>query len=193
VRLIYLGISGARISLQMTAVTIAGSTCCSARVSVLNPDGSVVVSPTLFGTAGGFVDTRTLGQSGLYTIIVDPDIANTGSATLSLFDVPTDPVVPIVLGGPAGTLSLGTPGQNGSLTFNGTGGQQVTVHVTGNTASTITVRLLRPDGTIMTTTVSAAASFNLTTQTLPVAGTYTITVDPSGSNKGNINVNVTTP
>ncbi len=187
------GVAGRRVSLQLTAVTIAGSTCCSARVSILNPDGTVLVSSTYFGTSGGFVDTRTLGQSGTYTIVIDPDAANVGGVTLSLFDVPADPVVPIGVGGPAGTLTLGTPGQNGSLTFSGTSGQQATVHVTGNTAGTITVRLLRPDGTTITTSLSSATGFNLTTQTLPVSGTYTITVDPGGPNTGIVNVNVTSP
>jgi hypothetical protein len=33
----------------------------------------------------------------------------------------------------------------------------------------------------------------LTTQTLPTSGTYTISIDPSVANTGNINVSVTTP
>jgi hypothetical protein len=36
-------------------------------------------------------------------------------------------------------------------------------------------------------------SFNLSTQTLPVTGTYTIVIDPSDANIGSIVVSVTSP
>ena len=56
-----------------------------------------------------------------------------------------------------------------------------------------TVRLLKPDGTQLTSSTSSSASFNLSTQTLPTTGTYTIVVDPSAANTGSINVSVTNP
>lgn len=48
-------------------------------------------------------------------------------------------------------------------------------------------------GGIQTLVTSSAASFNLATQTLMVTGTYTVTVDPSVINTGNITVAVTSP
>jgi len=56
-----------------------------------------------------------------------------------------------------------------------------------------TVSLLRPDQSVQTFTTSAAGSFNLATQTLATAGTYTVVIDPSGPNMGNISVRVTSP
>lgn len=91
-------------------------------------------------------------------------------------------------------MPLTVPGQNGSLTFSGGSGQQVTVRITGNSVGTVTVKLVRADGvTVMTSTLSSNTSFNLATQTLPAAEIYTISVNPSGSGAGSLNVAVTSP
>ena len=91
-------------------------------------------------------------------------------------------------------VPLGIAGQNGSLTFSGTQNQHVTVHVTGNTMGDVSVKLLSSDGqTVLAQFLSSGSSFNLLTATLPTAGTatYTITVNPSTTNTGTLNVNVT--
>ena len=66
------GVAGRRVALQLAGVTIGTSGCCAARVSILKPDGSTLVSPAYFGTNGSFVDTRSLPETGVYTILVDP-------------------------------------------------------------------------------------------------------------------------
>ncbi len=116
----------------------------------------------------------------------------TGSLTLTLYDVPADTTGTVSLGGPT-TVALATPGQNGTLAFAGTSGQQITVRLTSNSFGWLTVRLLRPDGTVLTSQVDFAGSFNLSTQTLAVTGTYTIVIDPSDVNTGSIIVSVTSP
>jgi hypothetical protein len=187
------GTAGQRISLKMTSVTIGTSTCCSTRVSILNPDGSTLVSPTFIGTTGGFIDVQTLATTGTYTIVVDPQSSDTGSITLTLYSVPADVTGTVTIGGSAVNVTISTPGQNGSLTFSGTSGQQATVHVTSNTMSTVRVTLFKPDGTQMTTSFTSATSFNLATQSLTTTGTYTIKIDPDSSNTGSMNVSVTNP
>ena len=139
------------------------------------------------------MDPRTLPTSGTYTIVIDPNNTNTGSMTLTLYDVAADPAGSVTVGGSALNVTTTVPGQNATVTFSGTSGQQVTVHVTSNTMSTVTVKLLKPDGSTLTTTTSGSASFNLATQTLSVTGTYTISIDPSGANIGSMNVSVTSP
>jgi hypothetical protein len=57
----------------------------------------------------------------------------------------------------------------------------------------VNVALFKPDGSQLTSSTSGAASFNLSTQTLPATGTYTILVDPASTNTGGINVAVTSP
>jgi hypothetical protein len=59
--------------------------------------------------------------------------------------------------------------------------------------SWVTVSLLRPDGSAMTSSFTYVAAFNLATQTLPTSGTYTITIDPYSFNAGSITVSVTSP
>ena len=77
--------------------------------------------------------------------------------------------------------------------MSGTSGQQATVRVTGSTFSCVTVTLLKPDGTSLTSTFTCGSNFNLATQTLAVTGTYTITVDPNSSSTGSLSLSVTNP
>lgn len=89
-------------------------------------------------------------------------------------------------------VTIPEPGRKATLTFSGTAGQQATVRVTGNAMGYTTVTLKKPDGSTATSTATSSSNFNLTTQTL-VAGTYTVIVDPSGTNSGSLNLAVTTP
>lgn len=186
-RITFSGVAGQRMSLNMTGVTIWWS-----QVIVYNPDGTHLAS-TSVATYGGFLDTRTLPATGTYTILVNPTEKNTGNMTLSLYDVPADFAGTVTIGGLAVRATTMVPGQNANLTFDGTAGQQVTVRITNNTMSTVTVSLLKPDGLLLTSLSSSASSFNLTAQTLPVTGTYKVAIDPSGPNTGSIDVSVTSP
>jgi hypothetical protein len=116
-----------------------------------------------------------------------------GDVTLALYDVPADTTAVTAIGEPALSVPLSAPGQNGTVTFAGTAGQQVTVRLTSNTFGWVTVKVLRPDGTQLTSLNAPWSSFNLTTQTLPTSGTYTILIDPGGVNTGSISVRVTNP
>jgi uncharacterized protein YhfF len=188
------GTANQRISLSMTSVTIGSSGCCSAYVSILKPDGSALVSQTLIGTLGSYIDVRTLPTTGTYTILVDPQGTSTGSITLTLYDVPADATGSLSIGGSAVSIANTVPGQNAQLTFSGTSSQQATVHLTGSTMGTVTITLKKPDGTTLTSsTLFSGSSLNLSTQTLPTTGTYTILIDPNGATTGSITVNVTNP
>jgi hypothetical protein len=95
------------------------------------------------------------------------------------------------IGGSAVAVTLSTPGQNGTLTFNGTASQQVTVSLTSNLFGWVTVRLLKRDGSTLARQFGFGNG-NLA-QTLPSTGTYTIVVDPSAAAVGSVNVTVTNP
>lgn len=184
--LTFTGTNGQRVSLRAASVTIASSA-----VSILRPDGTSLGSVTAT-TSGAFLDTRLLTADGTYTVLVDPANANTGNMTLTLYDVPADVTGTLAVNGGGLAVSVTTPGQNAALTFTATAGQQVTVRVTGNTAGSTTVRLLRPDGTQQTSSTSSASNFNLSQQTL-AAGTYTVAIDPAGANTGSLTISVTQP
>jgi hypothetical protein len=185
------GTAGQRISLLSTNGTYGGFGC-NLYVSILKPDASALVGPTCMGTSQ-FVDVQTLPTTGTYTIRLDPYGVSTGSVTLTLYNVPADVSGAVTVGGPAASITIGTPGQNAAVTFSGTASQQVTVRITSNTIASVTVTLLKPDGSQLTSTWSSASSFNLTTQTLPSTGTYTIVIDPAGTNTGSVNVAVSSP
>ena len=187
------GVAGRRIALNLTNVMIGTSTCCSARVSILKPDGSTLVYATPFGTTGGFVDTKTLPLSGTYTILVDPQLTDVGSATLTLYDVPPDVTSTITPGGSPVTVTMGpVPGQNALVTFSGTQGQRVSLNMGNVTIGTSTccsarVSITSPDGTtlVYATPVGRNGGF-LDTKVLPQTGTYTILVDSQGADLGSM-------
>jgi hypothetical protein len=182
-----------RIALRLSNVSIGTSSCCSARVSILKPDGSTLVFATPFGTGGGFVDTRSLPVSGTYTILVDPQLADVGSATLTLYDVPPDVTSTITPGGPSVTVSMGpVPGQNALVTFSGAQGQRIALGMSNVTIGTSTccsarVSISNPDGStlVYATPVGRNGGF-LDTRVLPATGTYTILVDPQLADVGSM-------
>jgi subtilisin family serine protease len=187
-RLSFAGVAGQRVSLKLSGVTMGTSTCCSSKVGLLKPDGSSLVMGTLFGTSGGFVDTKGLPVSGMYTVVLDPQGTDIGSATATLYDVPPDVMGSLTVGGPGVNLSLGTPGQNAVLTFSGAVGQRVTVRASNVTVGTSTccsfvVSVKRPDGVIVASTLFGTNGGTLPT-TLSVAGTYSVIVDPQSANTG---------
>jgi RHS repeat-associated protein len=186
------GSSGQRVSLNFSNVTISGSSCCSAQASILNPDGSTLVSPSYFGTSGGFVDAVTLPQDGTYTILIDPQGTATGSASMTLASVPADATASITPGGSPVTLTTTVAGQNGSLTFSGTSGQRISLDVdsvtfSGSSCCSATVALLAPDGSTLVPanyigTLTSGEVIDATP--LPQTGTYTLVVDPQGQSTG---------
>ena len=192
---VFNGTVGRRISLKLTDVTIGSSCCSSAKLSVLKPDGTMLVSATNFGTSGGFIDTKTLPQTGMYRIVVDPQSNAFGAATLTLYDVPDDPTGTLVLGGPASTLTLDVPGLNGWGTFSGTVGRTVTLRLTAVTigtscCSSAKVSVLRPDGATLVSPTNFGTTGKTLTFSLPSTGVYSIFVDPQSNGVGSAALSV---
>src|SRR5262249_56319666 len=106
--------AGQRISLK-----IGPSTISMGYVSITGPGGVEVVSRTLFSSFETFVDARALPATGTYTLSIDPYNDATGFAMVTLYNVPADAPPPLTVGGPAQSISITTPGQNGRVTFTG--------------------------------------------------------------------------
>jgi hypothetical protein len=183
--LTFSGTSGQRVSLSLSSGP-------SGSVSIRRASGTSLASIAITVVAG-FLEPVTLPATETYTVFVDPTGGATGSVTLTLYDVPANVTGSVTVGASALGVTIAAPGQNASITFSGTASQQVTVRLTGNTIGTTAVKLLKPDGTQLTIATSSQGSFNLSTQTLPTTGTYTIVVDPSQAGTGSINVSVTNP
>jgi subtilisin family serine protease len=184
VQLSFSGSTGRRVSLSLSGVTFGSSTCCSTKVSILNPDGSALVPPTYVGTSGGFIDTRTLPANGSYTVVVDPQGAATGSATLTLYDVPPDAAGSIFPGGGSVTATTTVPGQNAQFSFDGVSGQRVSLAV-GPSCCNLKVSILGPGGSTLVPPTYLGTGGFVDTRTLPANGTYTIVIDPQGAATGN--------
>jgi subtilisin family serine protease len=82
-RLTFTGAAGQHVTLKLTGVTFGTSCCTSAQVSVLNPSGTALLSATYFGTSGKTI-ALTLGSTGTYTIVLDPQGNATGNANVAL-------------------------------------------------------------------------------------------------------------
>jgi YD repeat-containing protein len=189
-QLTFSGTVDQRVSLRITGVTLNGNSWVN--VYIRKPDGTNLASTT-FDSSGGFIDVKTLPVTGTYTVVIDPYKTNTGGVTATLYDVPADASDTATVNGGGVGVTTTVYGQNAFVTFGGTSAQQVTVRVTNNTMGTVTVRLLKPDGTQLTSSVANSSSFNLSTQTLPTTGTYKVSIDPNGTNTGGMTVSVTNP
>lgn len=178
-RYTFTGTAGQWVNLGLTAVTISSGT-----VSILKPDGTIFASGSV-NTAGGSLDPLTaLPTTDIYTIVVDPTGLATGNITLTL----TSPLTgAITLDGATVPLSLTKVGRTARYTFSGTSGQWLSLGLTSVTIASSTVTLLNPDGTALaSTSVSTAGGGLEPPSTLPATGTYTIVVDPTGTNTGTI-------
>jgi hypothetical protein len=173
------GAAGQRISLK-----VGPSTLSQAYVSIAKPDGTSFVGNTLFATTGAFIDTRALPVAGTYTVTVDPQGTATGSATLTVYDVPADAAGSIAIGGAPQSISVATPGQNARVTFDGTAGRAITLKLSNVTMSIAYVSILKPDGTTLVSNQLVSTGGRTITATLPVDGTYTIVIDPQGAATG---------
>lgn len=173
------GTANQRVSLNISGVSLTGGYNNWVTVSIKRPDGTTLASKVV-GNAGDYIEVQTLPVTGTYTVLADFSDTTTGSATLTLYDVPADISVSITPGGAPVTITNTTPGQNGLATFSGTTGQKVSLNITGVSGynNWVTVAIKKPDGsTLVSGTYGSGGGF-IGTQTLPTTGTYTILVDP---------------
>jgi hypothetical protein len=176
------GVAGQKISLQMTGVTISSSS-----VTVFNPNGTTLGSSSSVGTGGGFIDTKTLGTTGTYTIMVDPASTNTGSMMLNLFNIVN--VTATITAGGTTAVTTDTSGQNAEVSFTGASGQHVSLTVSGVTIpGTTSYTVKKPDGSTLASDSFGTSGGFLEVPYLPTAGTYTILVDPAGTSLGSVSL-----
>jgi len=188
-RVTFLGVSGRRVSLDISGVSMGPSSCCSVKVSILKPNGSLLAGPVSAGSSGGFLDTSTLPTNGTYTIVVDPQGGVTGDASLTLYDVPADTVGSIVVGGPAVSVGTSVPGQNAALTFSGTAGQRISLAV-GPTCCSTKISIVKPNSTVLASATFSSFGGFLDATTLPTSGTYTVAIDLQGRVTGDVTVRI---
>jgi large repetitive protein len=179
-RVAFSGSAAQRISINITNATFQ-----FAFLSILKPDGSALGNNRFIGPGSTFIDTAALPSTGAYAIVIDPNGASTGSATVQVYDVPPDAGGPITPSGAPVTVTTTVPGQNGRLTFAGTAGQRVSLKVANVSYSSATAQLLDPNGNAVGGSVLFGTGGGFVdTRALPSTGTYTITVDPPNTTTG---------
>jgi hypothetical protein len=179
-----------KVSIKMTSVSI-GSNAISGSIVTLMKGSTMVSAQTLVGTNGGFIDTTAaaLTSGATYTIKVDPQGANTGSMTVTLYTVPADPTGTILTNGSSTAVSNTVPGQNMLYSFTGTLNQKVSLDMSGVTIGSspsggTIVTMLKPDGTTLGVYALGTDGKFVDPVTLPVTGTYKLKLDPLGANTG---------
>ncbi|GAA4734680.1 RHS repeat-associated core domain-containing protein [Phytohabitans rumicis] len=185
----FAGTAGQRVSIRFTGGTFA--TYYAVEAYLRRPDGSTITSAYCGTTC--FFDATVLPVDGTYSLFINAGGENLGSVTVQLYGVPPDAAAATTVNGAAVTVTTTVMGQNAVVSFPGTAGQAVTVRCTAGTYGAnhyVTAYLRRPDGTTLASGW-CGISGNLATVTLPVAGTYTILVNPDSTNLGSSTVAVT--
>jgi YD repeat-containing protein len=173
------GIAGHRISLNMTNVTF---TYCF--VGIYKPNSTQLAS-TLINTGQGFIEPIVLPFTGTYTVRISQNSA-AGSMTLTVYDV-VDVAGTITAGGPPVTVSLPNAGQIARLTFTDTAGHSVKLTTSNVTvAGPVNIIFVKPDGSSFDSTYVNGSAAVYETLPLPVSGTYTIITDPIWGYTGNL-------
>jgi hypothetical protein len=181
------------------AVQIGGITTTPANqlvtLTVLKPDGSILV-----GTANATCYTfnlTNLPATGTYTVFVDP--ANGATASLSATYV-ANPNTPLPVGGGPVSASAAVSGQYTYFTFTATQGANLGLGISNLTvtdtstprSSAAYVAVYAPDGTSWNYNPSCqppACDVNL--GAAPVAGTYTVVVQPYPFGTGTLGFDAT--
>jgi YD repeat-containing protein len=175
---------------QHLNLNISGVTTPSSNIVIKKPDGTTLVS-TSVGTSGGSLEMPLVPSTGTYTILVDPAGQYTGSLTFALSQI-TDVSGSVTAGGAALPLTISSPGQNAKVTFSGTAGHHLSLSISGVTISLSNVSIYKPDGTLLVSPTGIDTSGGtLEILYVPVSGTYTILVDPQGTNTGNMTLTLT--
>ena len=189
----FAGATGQRVFVELTGSTF-GPACPAVALSLVRPDKSKFVAPVTTCGPTAVMDTRTLDQDGTWTVFVDPQHSNVGTATLRAWSVPPDQTAPIMLDDVATAVNLGTPGQNGAFHVHpdrgavGRGrGERRVVH---GACPPVVVALLRPDATQAATANVCSDSAFIEATPIDQAGTWTVRVDPQSDSKGSLDLQV---
>jgi hypothetical protein len=176
------GTAGQLIELGLTGLVYAPSGTALTNLSIYRP-GATYVYINCNPTGAGACETNqaTLPTTGAYSVTLLPPGGN--AITGGTLAVSTPLAGTFVVGNPAQTVSIQRPGQTARYTFSGTSGQLLRLNWTGASVSggaSVAAKVLKPDGSVLSTssyTNGASGGFDIAS--LPVAGTYTVVLDPS--------------
>ncbi|WP_196297752.1 IPT/TIG domain-containing protein [Xanthomonas albilineans] len=169
---------------QGLALQVSGQSTAPANANVYYtvyaPDGSQLNSMGLMGNGSGTLNLSKLPADGTYTVFVDPYLGETANATVLLSGPITD-TTPV--DGTPGSYATTVPGQNVSLSFTATAGQNLGFAlsdiVTPNTTSSIYLQVSGPNGNAVASQYCYASNHGCQVNLSNLAaGTYTVVMSP---------------
>jgi len=163
---------------QRFSLTISDQRIDRLHIRVLRPDGVVIYeSGAVYPFSPYFTEAKVAPATGTYTLVIDPDEAFIGSATVALTDVPRDVSGQIVPGGAPVSFTVTTAGQNARISFVANAGQRIALTTTGTTIPYSGVTIQAADGSQVV--YGPMGNNNVIGPVyLPLAGVYDIFVDP---------------
>ena len=160
------------------SLTISNQLIDRLHIQIVRPDGVVMfASGAVYPFSPYFTDVRIAPTTGTYTLVIDPDEGFTGTATVTLTDVPRDVSGQLTPGGAPVSFTVTTPGQNARISFVGNAGQRIAVMLTNTTIAYSGVTIQASDGS----QVIYGPMMNnwvLGPVYLPLTGVYDILVNP---------------
>jgi YD repeat-containing protein len=153
-------------------------------VKLYRPNLGLLASQSI-GVGTVLIEPPLLSHAGTYSILVDPTGSQTGTTTLTLYNVPSDQTGTLVSGTQM-TLDLTPPGRNALLSFSGTTGQRRSFYMGSGPDSSFTI--LKPDGSTQASFGCGLSWTWIEPQILVATGTHTFKVDPNGVASGSLGV-----
>ncbi len=163
---------------QQIGINLTNGSYSSCNMTLYDPTGAIATGSSCSGATNS-VAPFTLVKNGTYKMLIDPQLAASGSVTVQVTSVPpiTGTITP---GGLSVTVTTALAGQDAVVTFSGTTGQRVSATVTNVTNPTAFLSLVKPDGTNQASSILLSPSYCtpcfMDTQTLATAGTYALWV-----------------
>ena len=189
----FAGVGGQRISAAVSNSTYTN--CSSGSIQLLDPGITVLSTGSNGVCSGAFVEPLVLPTSGNYKALLDVTNVTSGSAMVSLYNVPADVSGTLEVAMPATNVAIGTPGQNAKMSFSSSYGELRTVHITNNTVGCAFFTLHTTDGLFIDFVNTCLTNFDLPTFT-PLPGStlnYILEIDPQGPATGSMDVRVSSP
>ena len=175
VRLTFNGVVGQNLGLGVTNVAAAGGNGAYVYAQVSYPYGIRVSGGLMYASKANVLDIPTLSTTGIYTVLVDPEVASSASLTLTLSADMTG-VLPI--DGAAQTITVTIVGQTARLTFSGLIGQNLGFGILDATQN-VRAEFYKPnDSHSFATCGSIQGRCDKNLSNLPLAGDYTVVVTP---------------
>jgi len=182
---------------KVIASQLTSSTLGSGDHRILAPNGSVLVGGS---TTGSTIVSPAVTEVGTYSVLINPNGANTGTATLKVIkpidvNVAVTPATTLAGASPI-ALAVPNPGQNAyyrvSITQADIDAKKVIAsQLTSSTLGSGDHRILAPNGSVLvggSTTGSTIVSPPVTE-----VGTYRVLIDPNGPNTGTATVKIIKP